>query len=109
MDWAEWPLLLSDGALSAETRKYGERLYEQVMREGQCRKKDYGEAKDRYEARENARKMNILARKWLTLRGRIEKAQFMHHFAPRYARYVLWQEIKKGIRRTLRREDMINY
>lgn len=122
MDWAEWPLLcssLEDGADSAyslefrgvekETVKYGERLYEQVIREGQCRKKDYGEATDRYEARENARKMNILARKWLTLRGRIEKARFMHYFAPRYARYVLWQEIKKGIRRTLRREEMINY
>lgn len=90
-------------------QKYGERLYQQVMAEGQCRKKDYGEAANRYEARDRARQMNIVARKWLTLRGRIEKAQFMYHFAPRYACYTLWQEIKKGIRRTIRREQMINY
>lgn len=97
----EWPLGVD--------RKYGERLYEQVMEEGQCRKKDYGEASNRYEARDNARKMNILARKWLTLTQRFDKARFMYRFAPRYARYVLWLEIIKGIRRTIRREEMINY
>lgn len=97
----EWPLGVD--------WQYGERLYEQVMEEGQCRKKDYGEAANRYEARDNARKMNIIARKWLTLTQRFEKARFMYRFAPRYARYVLWQEVKKGIRRTIRREEMINY
>lgn len=101
MAFAEWPLGVDS--------KYGERLYRQVLDEGQCRKKDYGEAADRYEARENARKMNILARKWLTLTQRIEKARFMYYFAPRYACHVLWQEVKKGIRRTIRREEMINY
>lgn len=89
--------------------KYGERLYRQVMAEGQCRKKDYGEAADRYEARDKARRMNILARKWLTLTQRFEKARFMYRFAPRYARYILVEEIKKGIRRTIHGAEMINY
>lgn len=97
----EWPLGVD--------QKYGERLYAQVMAEGQCRKKDYGEAGDRYEARENARKMNIVARKWLTLTQRIEKARFLHRFAPKYARYVLRLEIEKGIRRTVHGAEMINY
>lgn len=106
----EWPLLVHDDtALNRETKRYGERLYEQVMSEGQCRKKDYGEAENRYEARENARKMNVLKRKWITLTQRVDKARFMSYFAPRYARQILWQEIQKGIRRTIRREEMINY
>lgn len=101
MPFEDWPLGVDD--------TYGERLYKQVLMEGQCRPKDYGEASDRYEARENARRMNVFARKLLTLRGRIDKARFMYRFAPRYARYVLWQEIRKGIRRTIKREEMINY
>lgn len=118
LDVAEWPLLVhsaecivhsAEGKVQSDVVKYGERLYEQVMAEGQCRQKDYGEAADRYEAREHARQMNLVARKWLTLTQRMEKARFMHHFAPRYARNVLWQEIIKGIRRTVRREEMINY
>lgn len=111
LPYEQWPLLLqeSNGKVPSEVEKYGERLYEQVLTEGQCRKKDYGDASNRYEARENARRMNIFARKMLTLRGRIDKARFMHRFAPRYARYVLWQEIRKGIRRTIKREEMINY
>lgn len=115
LDMADWPLLVHAPRANAKCKvhsdvvKYGERLYEQVMAEGQCRKKDYGEASNRYEARDNARKMNILARKWLTLTQRFDKARFMYRFAPRYARYVLWLEVKKGIRRTIRREEMINY
>lgn len=97
----EWPLGIN--------QKYGERLYAQVMAEGQCRKKDYGEAENRYAARENARKMNVLARKWLTLTQRVEKAAFIYRFAPRYACYTLWEEIKKGIRRTVSGAEMINY
>lgn len=106
-----WPLLVQSakGKEYSEMVKYGERLFAQVMAEGQCRKKDYGEASNRYEARENARKMNFFARKWLTLTQRVAKSKFMYQFAPRYACYVLWLEVKKGIRRTILREKMINY
>lgn len=111
MSFSEWPLLVQNEErdVQGEVVKYGERLYEHVLMEGQCRKKDYGDAADKYEARENARKMNILARKWLTLRSRIEKARFLYQFAPRYAKYVLRLEVKKGVRRTIRREKMIDY
>jgi len=117
----EWPLLVESGKLKVESSlivdgvescivKYGERLYERVVEEGQCRVKEYEDgSRDRYEARDKARKMNILARKMLTLKGRIAKAQFLHQFAPRYAQYIFWQEVKKGIRRTIKKEEMINY
>lgn len=109
--FVEWPLLVqgAGGKDQGDVVKYGERLYEQVMKEGQCRVRDYGDSADRYEAREKARQMNVLARKWLTLRGRIDKARFLAQFAPKYARTIFWQEVKKGIRRTIRREEMINY
>lgn len=109
LPFTEWPLLLQGDRLADDVVKYGNRLYEQVMMEGQTRKKDYGESGDRYEAREKARRMPVLARKWLTLRGRIDKARFLYRFAPKYARNILWQEIKKGIRRTIHRAEMINY
>lgn len=106
-----WPLVQERGTASAgqDVVLHGERLYRRVLEEGECRAKDYGESKDRYEAREKARKMNVLSRKWLTLRGRLSKAKQMYYFAPRYACYALWQQVLKGIRRTIRREKMIDY
>lgn len=111
LPFEQWPLLVQGAKCKVQSGvvKYGERLYAQVMAEGQCRQKDYGEAEDRYQARENARKMNVLARKWLTLTQRIEKALFMYRFAPKYACYTLWQEVQKGIRRTVRGAEMIDY
>ena len=101
----EWPLY-SD---SATTRKYGERLYKRVMKEGLCRPKDFGDSKDRYEARDKAMALPIYKRKWLTLKSKICDASPMWHYAPRYTLHRLATSIGKGIRRTIHREEMVLY
>ena len=101
----EWPLY-DDGVL---TRKYGERLYKRVMHEGLCRPRDFGESKDRYEARDKAMALPIYKRKWLTLKSKINDAVPMWHYSPRYTIHRLATSIGKGIRRTLHREEMVLY
>jgi len=112
MDPAEWPLLVQNAecTMHNDVVKYGERLYERVMSEGQCRAKAYQDgASNRYEAREKAKRMNIIARKWLTLTSRFESYRFLKQYAPRYARHILWAEIVKGLRRTITGAKMIDY
>ena len=88
----------------------GELFYERVLKEGQCRVRDFklGGA-DRYDERERAKQLPVWRRKLLTLRHRRENAMFLRQYTPAYARHVLWANIRKGIRRTIRRERMIDY
>lgn len=85
------------------------RFFNTVLHEGLARPHDYGNAKDRYEAREQAMQMNIIRRKLLTLRSRIATSRFVRHYSPTYARHLLITAIRKGIRRTLRHEPMVLY
>ena len=85
------------------------RFFNTVLHEGLARPHDYGNAKDRYEAREQAMQMNIIRRKLLTLRSRMATSRFVRHYSPTYARHLLITAIRKGIRRTLRHEPMVLY
>lgn len=83
---------------------------ELVLQEGQCRVIEYelgGE--NRYDERERVKKLPVWRRKIMTLQGRFANARFLKQYAPAYARHVLWANIRKGIRRTIRRERMIDY
>jgi len=112
---SEWPLLGDRRQATGDRRwgkvvKYGERLYERVMEEGQCRVREYEDgSRDRYEARDKAKKMNFFARKIMTLKSRLSSYYFLKEFAPKYARHILAAEIKKGIKRTLTGAKMIDY
>jgi len=112
---SEWPLLGDRRQATGDRRwgkvvKYGERLYERVMEEGQCRVREYEDgSKDRYEARDKAKKMNFFARKIRTLKSRLSSYYFLKGFAPKYARHILAAEINKGIKRTLTGAKMIDY
>ena len=87
-----------------------QRFLERVLQEGQCRVKEYElGGTDRYDERERVKKLPVWRRKIMTLQGRFADAQFLKQFAPAYARHVLWANIRKGIRRTIRRERMIDY
>lgn len=98
----------------AEGQKGGTAVQQQfvqrVLEEGQCRTKEYmlGGA-DRYDERERVKQLPVWQRKFLTLQGRFSHARFLYQFSPAYARHVLWQNILKGLRRTIRRERMIDY
>lgn len=108
----QWPLLVDGGqcTVDGEIEQYGKRLYERVMVEGQARVKEYENGvNNRYEARDKAKRMNVFARKMLTLRQRLSSYYFLHQFAPRYARHILVEEIRKGLRRTLTGAKMIDY
>ncbi len=108
----DWPLLVEKGKqeVTNRVREEGERLLEQVIKEGQSRAKKYKDGSiNAIEAREKAKQMNIVARKYITLVNRLESYRFLKEYAPRFARHKLWAEIKKGIRRTVRREGMIDY
>ena len=81
-----------------------------VLQEGQCREHEYHlGGKDRYDERERIKQMPVWKRKILTVRQRAAHARFLREFAPAYARHVFWANIRKGIRRTIRRERMIDY
>ncbi len=87
-----------------------QRFLERVLQEGQCRVKEYElGGTDRYDERERVKKLPVWRRKIMTLQGRFADAQFLKQFAPAYARHVLLANIRKGIRRTIRRERMIDY
>lgn len=83
---------------------------ELVLQEGQCRVMEYElGGKDRYDEREKVKQLPVWKRKIMTLQGRFANARFLKQYAPAYARHVLWANIRKGIRRTIRRERMIDY
>lgn len=87
-----------------------EHFFQQVMVEGQCREKEYSlGGSNRYDERERAKQLPVWRRKLLTLSNRFGYARFLRAFAPRYARHILWANIRKGIRRTIKRERMIDY
>ena len=95
---------------AAGLTSHSEAFLERVLQEGQCRAKEYElGGSDRYDERERVKKMPVWRRKILTLRGRFSNASFLKQYAPAYARHVLWANIRKGIRRTIRRERMIDY
>ena len=83
---------------------------ERVLQEGMTREKEFklGGA-DRYDERERVKKMPVWRRKLMTLQGRVTNARFLRQYTPRYARHVLCANIMKGLRRTIRRERMIDY
>jgi len=114
---AEWPLYHE----THHVRKYGERLLTCILNGGQVRHKDQSSiaqrasiqqsaiaqrASNRYEARDKALKMNILQRKFLTLKGKLSTARSLRPYCPRYARYFALTDILRGLRRTLRGEKM---
>ena len=81
-----------------------------VLSEGQCRAQEFALGGDnRYDERERAKQMPVWRRKILTLRQRSGHARFLRQFAPAYARHLWWANFAKGIRRTIRRERMIDY
>lgn len=81
-----------------------------MLAEGQCRQKEYRlGGVDHYDERERAKRLPVWRRKILTLQGRFAHARFLRQFSPAYARHVLWANIRKGLRRTIRRERMIDY
>lgn len=89
---------------------HSEAFLERVLQEGQCRPKEYElGGKDRYDERERVKQLPVWRRKIMTLQGRFANARFLKQYAPAYARHVLWANIRKGIRRTIRRERMIDY
>jgi hypothetical protein len=88
---------------SAQVVKYGERLFERVMREGQGRNHQPSVE------REVARKMPILKRKWITLKVRYANAMDMMPYAPDYMLHWMWANVLKGIKRTIKRTPMVPY
>ncbi len=101
----EWPLLKWSGWL----QKHGERFAQWVMTEGCARPTNYAEGENYYTMREKAKKMNIIARKWLTFKGRFRVVQLVYPYAPAYAFHLLWEILYRGIRRTIRGEKMLDY
>lgn len=109
----EWPLLgctvnNAQGTMkwSRWLQKHGERFAQRVLTEGIARAKDFGDSKDRYEAREKAMRMNVIVRKWMTLKSRFRGAMLIWPYSPQYARHMLVVAIYKGIRRTIKKEKM---
>lgn len=87
-----------------------QRLLECVLAEGMCREKEFAlGGSDRYDERERVKQLPVWRRKIITLRGRFAHARFLRQYSPEYARHTLWAAIGKGIRRTIRRERMIDY
>lgn len=90
--------------------KNGRRFVERVMGEGMGREHEYVMGgSDRYDERERIKQLPVWRRKLITLRGRFAHARFLAQFSPEYARHTLYANIRKGIRRTVRRERMIDY
>jgi len=81
-----------------------------VLTEGQCRTHEFAlGGENRYDERERVKQMPVWRRKILTVRQRSAHARFLHQYAPAYARHVWWATFLKGLRRTIRRERMIDY
>lgn len=101
----EWPLL----KWSRWLQKHGERFAQRVMAEGCARPSECKSLVDKIEQREKAKQMNIIARKWLTFKGRFRVVQLVYPYAPAYACHLLWITLYRGIRRTIRGEKMLDY
>ena len=101
---------LADSNLSGRQRARCEAFLQRVLCEGQSRTKEYKlGGTDRYDERERVKQIPVWRRKMMTLGSRLENARFLRKYAPAYARHVLWANIRKGVRRTIRRERMIDY
>jgi len=99
----EWPLYTDD----IEFSKRADRLMATILEEGQCRKKVYIDGEeDRKAAWEKASNMPLLLRKWKTLQSRFGESRMLKPYAPEYARHLLLNQIRHGIRRTIRREEI---
>lgn len=92
-----WPLGIDE--------RYGKYLWLRILQEGQGRVAHT----NRYQLREQAKQMPVIKRKFITLHARFNAYRFLKTYAPVYARHLLAEEIKKGIRRTIRNERMIDY
>lgn len=83
---------------------------QRALQEGQCREHEFAlGGENRYDERERVKQLPVWRRKLMTLHGRFENARFLRQYAPAYARHVLCANIMKGLRRTIRRERMIDY
>ena len=101
---------LADSNLSGSQRARCEAFLQRVLSEGQSRTKEYKlGGTDRYDERERVKQIPVWRRKMMTLGSRLENARFLRQYAPAYARHMLWANIRKGVRRTIRRERMIDY
>ena len=99
----EWPLYTAE----KEIAHRAERFISTVLEEGQCRKKVYVDGEtDRKIAWEKANNMPVLKRKWITLQSRFEESKMLRPYAPEYACHLLLNQIRHGIRRTIRREEI---
>lgn len=112
----EWPLLWCtvDNAQctmqwSRWLQKHGERFAQRVMAEGCARPTNYPKGENHDTMRQKAKQMNIIARKWLTFKERFRVVQLVYPYAPAYACHLLWEILYRGIRRTIRREKMLDY
>lgn len=101
---------LADSNPSGRQRARCEAFLQRVLSEGQSRTKEYKlGGTDRYDERERVKQIPVWRRKMMTLGSRLENARFLRKYAPAYARHVLCANIRKGVRRTIRRERMIDY
>lgn len=101
---------LADSNPSGRQRARCEAFLQRMLSEGQSRTKEYKlGGTDRYDERERVKQIPVWRRKMMTLGSRLENARFLRQYAPAYARHVLWANIRKGVRRTIRRERMIDY
>jgi len=98
----EWPLYHEDKWISV----HGPEFLTHVLSEGMVRPKDYGDSTNRYEARDKAMKMNILARKWLTLRTRMKTCNMLRPYTADYTRHMKATILIHGILRTLSGKKM---
>lgn len=90
--------------------KNGTKFLLSVLNEGQCRVPEYElGGSDRFDERERAKRMPVWRRKLLTLSHRFAHAKFLMQYDPAYGMHTLAANIRKGLRRTLRRERMIDY
>lgn len=90
----EWPLLKGKIA-SKHIVVSGEELFARILTNGQ-----------QQPAKPTTKKTfsSVLSRKLYTLLSMLESHRSLKASFPRYARHLLWGHIKKGIRRTIRRE-----
>lgn len=101
---------LSDSPKQSGRMANREAFLARVLAEGQCRVQTYElGGSDRYDERERVKQMPVWRRKLMTLRHRFANAGFLWPYTHAYALHVLWANIRKGIRRTIRRERMIDY
>lgn len=98
----QWPLGVE--------AKHGQRMVDDILRHGLYRPRQKAiHAASREEANDIAQRMPVLKRKFLTLTIRIKDGSELFPFAPRYAWHHLMASLWRGIRRTIRRERMIDW